>query len=64
MASAGFGLDLAHVKRAALAGLERRDADADLGAQLLKLLNTQEDIATNLLLGRFGQGLRFMHSEL
>src|SRR4051794_37416805 len=51
IASAGFGLDLAHIERAALAGIERRDADADLCAQLLKLLNAKEYIPTDFLLG-------------
>jgi hypothetical protein len=37
--SAGFGLDLAHVERAALAGIEFRDTDTDLRAQLLKLFD-------------------------
>src|SRR3954447_17076495 len=45
IASAGFGFDLVHVERATLAGIERRDANADLCTQLLKLLNAQEDIA-------------------
>src|SRR3712207_5406369 len=64
IASAGFGLDLAHVKRAALAGVELFDTDADLRAQLLKLLDAQKDIAAEFLLGRFGQVLCFVHGEL
>ena len=59
--SAGFGFDLAHIERAALAGIERRDADADLRAQLLKLFDAQKDIATEFLLGCFGQVLRFVY---
>lgn len=64
IASTGFGLDLVQIERAALAGIERRDADADLCAQLLKPLNAQKDIATDFLLGGFGQVLRFVHGEL
>src|SRR3954470_9127457 len=62
--SACFGLDLAHVERAALAGIELLDADADLRAQLLELFDAQEDIPTEFFLGRFGQVLCFAHSEL
>src|SRR4051812_2941731 len=59
--SAGFGFDLAHVERAAFAGIELVNADADLCAQLLKLLNAKEYIPPEFLLGRFGQALRFGH---
>src|SRR4051812_37685062 len=59
--SAGFGLDLAHVEWAAFAGLDLLDADADLRAQLLELVNAQEDIPTEFLLSRFGQVLSFAH---
>src|SRR3954463_12463686 len=64
IASAGFGLDLAHIERAALAGIERRDADADLRAQLLELFDAKEHIPAEFLLGRFGQILRFPDGEL
>jgi hypothetical protein len=57
--SAGFGLDLAHVERAAFAGIELLDADADLRAQLLELVNAKKYIPTEFLLGRFGQALCF-----
>src|SRR3954466_2246133 len=50
IASTGFGLDLMYIERAALTGIERRYADADLRAQLLQLLNAQEDIATEFFL--------------
>ncbi len=60
--SAGFGLDLAHVEWAALAGLELLDTDADLRAQLLELFDAQEYIPTEFLLGRFGQALSFAYS--
>src|SRR4051794_4507539 len=51
--SAGFGFDLAHVERAALAGIELRNANADFRAQLLQLVNAKEHIPTEFLLGRF-----------
>jgi hypothetical protein len=60
--SAGFGLDLVYIERAAIAGIELLDADADLRAQLLKLLNAKEYIPTDFLLGHFGQALSFAYS--
>src|SRR3954454_7091261 len=62
--SAGFGFDLAHVERAALAGIELRNANADLRAQLLKLVNAKEHIPADFFLSGFGQVLRFVYSEL
>ena len=47
-----------------LPALRSRDADADLHAQLLKFLDAQEDIPAEFFLGRFGQVLRFVYSEL
>src|SRR3954452_3178508 len=48
--SAGFGLDLVHVERASLAGIDFLDADTDLRAQILKLVNAKEHIPTDFLL--------------
>jgi hypothetical protein len=62
--SAGVGLNLAQVKRAALAGIKFLDADADLRAQLLKLVDAKEDISPEFFLGCFGQVLRFAYSQL
>jgi hypothetical protein len=62
--SAGFGFDLAHIERAAFAGIELLDTDANLRAQLLKLVDAKEYIPAYFFLGRFGQVLRFAYSKL
>src|SRR4051794_19442079 len=59
--SAGVGLDLVQVERAAHAGIELCNANADLRAQLLQLVNAKEYTASEFLLGGFGQVLRFAH---
>src|SRR3954468_1028692 len=57
--SAGFGFDFVHVERAAFAGIELLDANTDLRAQLLKLIDAKEYIPPDFVLGGFGQVLRF-----